>query len=382
MVVPEYFIFTDIGHDIDDALAFTILAPLHKAGKIKIAGIVVQLAPTDKRVTLMLGLLAALGVTDVPVAHGPAGEEPPWKLQPYEFDEGLQSLAPRNQNMGDGFLKLAEERLVTKKGKSRGKDEKVRVLVLTNFQRFVQVVNHVGEDAVKAAVSEIHVQSGLDAKKPGWNINEDAGNNKQHLPSAKWFFEWSAKEKRIPFYIYTNQSALPARFSQQEFYKIIQFQDRTKPGSGNMAKVRNYLRNVHETQCENYYIDSNRMVNGVNVPVIEGRGRDWYFKTYLPKIYKKQDGGGPKMEGGKPFYDKEYPLATTDYIQQLYQFAEVIPYDPLVALGSVREVTGFSPDAKKLGDEKHEIGSNVKFESKEARDISNNVKTYLGNAFK
>jgi hypothetical protein len=401
MSLPEYFIFTDIGHDIDDALAFVgPLGRLHKDKKIKIVGIVVQLKPTKERVWLMLGLLAAMGITDIPVAHGPATDERPWKLQPYEFDSGLKALAQKEakaQNKGGNFLKLAEDRLIKKVDGKPRTDKSVRVLVLTNFQRIMQVMNHVGEGAFKNAVSEIHLQSGLNPEQPGWNMFKDAGNNMQDVDAAEKFFAWSRKHTDISYYIYTNQAALPARFPQQDFYKKIEFEDPSKPKPGNIGLIQKYLRNVHTNQCGLYYNDSNRMIGGKNVPVIENRGRGWYFKTYLPQIYQKQPDGNdekgnpkwkPKMgnneEGEElPVYDIEYPYEATDYVKQLYQYAEVIPYDPIVALGSVAQVTGKAPAKKALSNEteKYEVGSNIGFGSKEAEDIKEMVLEYLGKTF-
>lgn len=67
------FIFTDIGQDNDDEMAFLLISELMRRGEVKVVGVVANGHPANRRAALARGTLDILDMSDVPVGIGTDG---------------------------------------------------------------------------------------------------------------------------------------------------------------------------------------------------------------------------------------------------------------------------------------------------------------------
>ena len=86
--VQKVILDTDIGGDVDDAYALTLLVSLREA---KVLGVTTVSGPTEQRAQLAAKLLMKLGKSEIPVFAGRRGDQP--MNRQYEWARGFRSTS-------------------------------------------------------------------------------------------------------------------------------------------------------------------------------------------------------------------------------------------------------------------------------------------------
>ncbi len=175
---PQMVIFdTDMGNDIDDALALQMLFNYHKRGDINLAGITISKS-NPLAISYVDGLCRYNGFDDMPLGYAYDGPNP----EPGNYlipslkaevdgaallrpERNIDSDIPRGEDLLRSLLENAEDRAVTL----------VAVGPLTNVARLLE--SEGGVELVAKKVAHVYIMSGdfreKKSKDPEWNILQD-----------------------------------------------------------------------------------------------------------------------------------------------------------------------------------------------------------------
>ena len=314
------FTCSDPAKDPDDENAALLTRGLQKLGaEIYLLGVVANLAPSDRRVAVMNGQMAQIGLTHVPVAQGTDCTRPDTS-KPYEFDcayMSLNGIARGEQQFFHSF--------------SAARDGTVSLLLLSGmtdaasfFFRHPELAKRkLREVVIMGGAQSVNGQPALDAN--GFIIPDDsAANHHFDIPSSHSVFKF-AQEHGIPLVILSRFAALAAPVPREVYDYMAE--------TGHPVGIR--LRNMQKKAITTLWRRTHLPLNDPDRELPENRTPDWFRKQFL---------GGRGEDRGKD-----------DQIWDLLK--HFMLYDPLTMIASVPELRTrfFNPAVVEVHGTKHSI---------------------------
>jgi hypothetical protein len=189
---PNVAVISDIQKDIDDLVAWTMLAEMHRLGLIVLKGFVANFVDAKKRVRAGRGALNLLNLRDIPIAQGTEGTDNKKDLdrpmQLYEFDEC--PFMDRNEYYPIG-RKLLHEIF----DKARKNGEKLTVLAISSHRDLWQFME--AEEALVTKVMTRLVSQGGFSELENDNVRpvSDSANINFDFEAGKNAYAFCVKHK-------------------------------------------------------------------------------------------------------------------------------------------------------------------------------------------
>ncbi|KAF2746961.1 hypothetical protein M011DRAFT_458967 [Sporormia fimetaria CBS 119925] len=316
-------VVTDIGNDYDDMMAILILGFYHKLRKIRLRGIIVTLRPIEERAQLTDGLFRKMDITDVEVALGTKGTDHDREQAAWTEEAMNASFRSRNKHDFPDYLDLSKRVLED----ARRKGEKVRILSIAGLRDTWKIIER-DEQLFREVVSEVHIQGGVDDQ---FHAAQDARNNTDDLDAANRVYAF-LKDHNIPCTIYNKLAAFVSGFKKDVF----------DPGNYNrkhMKEVAAYIHNIHDRQKLAFYTEALKPKQERHNTWMD---RGWFIKSSctadLPNSLK---------------------IDEKSSADEIIKYTKVTPYDPIAALGCIREVVHVPVPRMRLTGEMYVVGQNL-----------------------
>mmetsp|Transcript_40849 Transcript_40849/g.85836 ORF Transcript_40849/g.85836 Transcript_40849/m.85836 type:complete len:880 (+) Transcript_40849:206-2845(+) len=263
-------VITDIGRDIDDAMAIVMLSTLKKMFVINPLAVIVTLAPVKDRACLARMVLDSLGMQDVPVGIGTdvGCPEGPMSLR------GFNGVFQENQFQFERASSLMARVLTDAEPKS------VKLLCLANLKDIFELT--VKEDALfRTKVKEVVVMGGASYSEARQQLipDETASNNSCDLEAARQVYA-ECQKNNIP-------TTTVSRYAPYGCPLCISFLD-------DMMKTNHLL--AGEIRNANFKA-MQELWKKVNMPSwMPGRGklpsrcnREWFLEFFQVKVDRETD---------------------------------------------------------------------------------------------
>lgn len=179
-------VITDLAKDFDDLLAMIVLKELHRLNVIQLLGFVANLYPAEKRARLGKGALRQLGLDNIPIAIGTAGEHDNARHEvlPYEFDGSESFIAEEGEVTQPGAELLFE---IFSKAKTEG--YKVTLLTLSSLMDISQFAQ-AHPDLLKDNLARCVLQGGYSVVDGKLTADSAATNNHFAMAEAQQFHDF------------------------------------------------------------------------------------------------------------------------------------------------------------------------------------------------
>ncbi|EPE25185.1 Nucleoside hydrolase [Glarea lozoyensis ATCC 20868] len=157
--IPKVVVISDIQKDVDDLVAWTMLAEMHRLGVIELRGFVTNFVHANRRVRAGRGALDLLNLKHIPIAQGTEGTDDvkdlTRQIRDYEFDNCTFMAEEKEDRPEAGFELL--KKLCTQ---VKHDNEKLTVLAISSHRDLRQFMEREGE-LVASAVDKVVSQGGF-----------------------------------------------------------------------------------------------------------------------------------------------------------------------------------------------------------------------------
>jgi inosine-uridine nucleoside N-ribohydrolase len=285
---PNIVVISDIQKDVDDLVAWTMLAEMHRLGVIALKGFVANFVHAEKRTRAGRGALDLMNLQDIPIAQGTEGtdneKELKRKIASYEFEncpfpvDKTMTYSNGSKLLHNIFAQAAED------------GNKLTVLAISSHRdlwRFMQSE----ETLVQKVMTKLVSQGGFwELENDNVQPRIDAANLKFDMKAAEGVFKFCVDNK-IPMRAFTKDATFATNISD-EFCKNLH-------DDGSM--IGRYIRYAQVAMDLDFYESSRNPETRFSRKM----NQEWYLanKTTWFDTHSRNE-PYPDMEAVKPYLNK------------------------------------------------------------------------------
>ena len=303
--VPLVMVITDIGKDIDDAMALSILCYADAVEKrIQILSVVANLKSAELRANRVKGFLDSMGCPEVDVGTGTVGSSEDHFEREYEYDNVMRSDINFFQG-GLSLMKSVLERL-------RVSNRKARVVCISSLRDISELCEE-DPQLVKSTIESFHIQGGVRVAPNGAGIvpSVDASNNRFDMEAATSFYSFVYNQS-IKCTVCTKQAAFASKLPADLVSNLLSIN----------GKVSMYMYRQISEQMMIFY----RQSCGPE-PYAPYMDKEWWVRNIT--VWYDENPGMPAPED-----------------EDILNYVRIPPYDVVAALsamGNVRDIFRYEP---------------------------------------